>query len=170
MAGGRKAPRWRGRFLRALRRTGNVAAAARAAGVHKSSAYLRRKADAGFAAKWDAALAAGKAAAGTKGETAGGKKPLHRLRRSPSPGNPGEEMIVRNSKNGAQMVRAGAGRWCRRIEQAFLADYAQSGSIRRAARTGQRPPGAGFVSRNALLCARATLRERARPRFGGGCP
>lgn len=37
--------------MRALRRTGNVAAAALAAGVDKSSAYLRRKADAGFAAR-----------------------------------------------------------------------------------------------------------------------
>lgn len=176
MAGGRKAPRWRGAFLRGLRRSGNVAAAARAAGVHKSTAYLRRQADAGFAAQWDAAAAAGKAAvgaegkaaAGSKGKAAAAKRPRHRPPGGPPPrGERGEEWVLRDSKNGAQLVRAGPGRWSPAIEQAFLADYAQSGSIRRAARAAgvsatiihyrkRRYP--GFAAACAAAEARATER------------
>jgi hypothetical protein len=125
MAGGRKAPPWRGRFLRALRRSGNVAQAAEAAGVDRSSAYARRKAEPDFAAKWAAAAAAGK------------RENALRLRsgRSRSSGRTAQDdLIVRNSKNGAQLVRAGPGRWSRRVERAFLDHYAQSGCIRRAAR------------------------------------
>jgi hypothetical protein len=125
MAGGRKVPLWRGAFLRALRRTGNVTQAAVAAGVDKSGAYAWRNSEPDFAAKWAAAEEAGK----------------QRSALCPRPGRTGaranaaqEELIVRNSKNGAQLVRAGPGRWSRRIERAFLDQYAQSGCIRRAAR------------------------------------
>lgn len=56
---GRGAPRWVTPFLRSLERTGQVEAAARDAGIDKSTAYGRRRAHADFAEEWDAALARG---------------------------------------------------------------------------------------------------------------
>jgi hypothetical protein len=49
-------PDWAPAFLKALARVPNVAAAARAAGVTRMTAYNRRHADADFAAAWDDAL------------------------------------------------------------------------------------------------------------------
>ena len=48
--------RRRGRFLRALAATGNVSAAARAAGIARATAYAARGGDADFAVAWAAAL------------------------------------------------------------------------------------------------------------------
>jgi hypothetical protein len=148
MAGGRKVPLWRGRFLRALRRTGNVTQAALAAGVDRSSAYPRRKSEPDFAAKWAAAEAAGK----------------QRSALCPRPGQTTakghaaqEDLIVRNSKNGAQLVRPGPGRWSRKVEQAFLDHYAQSGCIKWAAR-------AAGVSANIIH-----YRKQRYPGFAADC-
>ncbi len=48
--------RRRARFLDHLRRCANVSAAARTAGMSRSSAYALRRADKVFAARWDEAL------------------------------------------------------------------------------------------------------------------
>ena len=50
--GGSPAPVWQAAFLAALRDSGNVRVACAAAQIGKSTAYDRRKADAGFAAEW----------------------------------------------------------------------------------------------------------------------
>ena len=55
-ARGKRAPRWTVAFLRALERTGEVEAAARDAGIDKSTAYSRRKAHSNFAEAWEDAL------------------------------------------------------------------------------------------------------------------
>ena len=51
-------PRKRGQFLNALRKTGNVTAAAEAAGLSRSQAYQLRRNDDGFRQDWDDALQA----------------------------------------------------------------------------------------------------------------
>jgi hypothetical protein len=125
MARKKSVPCWRGAFLRALRRTGNVTLSAERAGVDKSTVYLARKADAGFAGKWVGAL-----------ERARARGPLHPAasRRGPPP-RPGEELVVRKSKNaGVQLVKASVGRWSSAKEATFLAGLARSGCIRSAAR------------------------------------
>ena len=47
---------WQAAFLHALRQTGNVSAAARAAGTCRSRCYEARQRDRGFAAAWADAL------------------------------------------------------------------------------------------------------------------
>ena len=129
MARKKSAPPWRPAFLRALRRTGNVRAAARGAGVDHSTVYPARKADAGFAGKWAAALEKAKAGVKARG-------PLHHAasRRGPPP-RPGEELVLRVSKkHGAQLIKASAGRWSSAKEASFLAGLAHSGCVRAAAR------------------------------------
>jgi hypothetical protein len=56
MTRARKPPRWAIPFLRALERTGKARAAAEDAGVDHSTAYVRRKTHAEFAAAWEEAL------------------------------------------------------------------------------------------------------------------
>jgi hypothetical protein len=51
----RAGPAWIGRFLEAFRNRGNVRAACEAAGVSRSTPYLRAKRDPRFAADWAAA-------------------------------------------------------------------------------------------------------------------
>lgn len=48
-------PAWREPFLEALAATGNVTASARAVGLDRDAAYLRRKSDPEFAAAWASA-------------------------------------------------------------------------------------------------------------------
>ena len=148
MAKPRKAPLWRGRFLRALARTGTVAASAEMAGVDKSTVYLRRKWDRDFARRWERAKAKGKERAAWKGappphcvrSSAGSIVPPSRSRIAGgnpsrrSPGNPGEDLVLRKSKRGAQLIRAGEGRWSPELEDAFCAHYTRCGCIRWAAR------------------------------------
>lgn len=50
---------WGPKFLETLREGWPVGTAARIAGVHRSNAYRRRKADAEFAAAWDDAFESG---------------------------------------------------------------------------------------------------------------
>ena len=47
---------WEAKFLDALRVHANVSAAAKAAGITRIAAYLRRKKNATFSAKWDTAI------------------------------------------------------------------------------------------------------------------
>lgn len=129
---GRGAPVWVRAFLAGLGRTGNVGTAALLAGVDKSTAYLRRKADARFAARWETALAAGKAAAGQR------KRPPKRVP---------VELILRDGKQGPRFVRVAAGRWSAAVEARFLAMLARTGCVRWAA-------AAAGMSTNALYCRR----------------
>ena len=121
----RRGPRWRAAFLRALRRTGNVTAAAGAAGVDKSTAYLRRKGDAAFAAHWEAARAAGS----ERLRTGGYEGPGRGRRRKPRPG--GEE-ILRRGRDGNRLVKASAERWNRAVNDAFFACLGRTACIARA--------------------------------------
>jgi hypothetical protein len=52
-------PDWSDAFLATLADTANVSASARAAGIHRSTAYERRAADPAFAAQWDDAIEQG---------------------------------------------------------------------------------------------------------------
>jgi hypothetical protein len=110
---------WRGVFLRGLARTGNVGLAALKAGVDKQTAYYWRSAEAGFAAAWERAKAWGQArvaaGAGDPEEVAG-------------------PVAVRVSKReGAQVVRAGAGRMSERDKGAFLGHLRRTGTAAHAA-------------------------------------
>ncbi|HEX8533177.1 MAG TPA: hypothetical protein VF662_03340 [Allosphingosinicella sp.] len=122
------APLWRAPFLRALRRTGNARASAREAGVDHGTPYNHRLKDKRFAGQWERALAKRKSA------PVRAKGPLHQPTAGPPP-RPGEELVVRISKrSGAQLVKAGKGRWSAKAERAFLASLGETGCIRRAAR------------------------------------
>lgn len=119
----RKKTGWRAPFLRALRGSGNVRVAAREAGVDPGTAYDWRVKDAGFARRWEEAKA--KAAA---------RVPLHRRSGGPSPrGKLGEELVLRRTKRGEQMVRAAAGRWSAKVEAAFLEGLRETACVRSAA-------------------------------------
>jgi hypothetical protein len=74
-------------FLKVLRRTGNIRLAARSVGLKYGTVQHRRRVHPGFAAAVGAAIVYAQAALAKKQA----KGPLHRLRRSPSPGNPGED-------------------------------------------------------------------------------
>jgi hypothetical protein len=104
-------------FLRALRGTGNVRAAAAEAGMDAGTAYDQRIKDARFAARMGAARAKGKAAAG-------------KARRKGSRA----ELIPRKTKHGTQLVRPGPGRWNAKAEAAFRAEMRRTGCVRAAAR------------------------------------
>jgi hypothetical protein len=159
MARGRKPPLWVTPFLRALERSGQARAAAADAGIDWSTAYGRRRAHADFAADWAEALRRFRAAKGRarKAELA---ETVERIRKgrvrsplgrsafqAPSPGSPAasptspskgggaatEELAIRPSATGApKLVKASAGRWSRKREEAFLAELAASNNIRRA--------------------------------------
>jgi hypothetical protein len=112
-------PLWRAPFLRALKATGNVRASAREAGVDHGTPYNHRLKDKGFAGQWERALAKRK---GTPSPASGR-------------GSEGDDLVLRHSKrSGAQLVKAGEGRWSAKAERAFLASLGETGCIRRAAR------------------------------------
>jgi hypothetical protein len=144
MGKSKKAPSWRRAFLRALGRTGNVRLAAEAAGVDHSTAYNHRKGDARFAGAWAKVRekvkvkrappprftrsCSGADCSQQPAARPGDGRPEH------SPGNPGEDLIVRVSKkHGAQLVKVGKGRWGPKAEKAFLAELARTACTRRAA-------------------------------------
>jgi hypothetical protein len=127
-------------FLRALARTGNVRAAAAAAGMDVGTAYDRRIKDEGFAARFDAARAKGKAAA------AAGKARLKKAA--------GHELVLRRSKHGDKLVRASPDRWSAKVEATFLAELRRTGCVRWAA-------AACGLSRNALYYRRKTYPDFA---------
>lgn len=141
MGKSRKALKWRARFLRALAHTGNAALSALQAGIDKSTAYNHRKADPAFAARWGAAAAEGKAAA------AAGKR-----RR---PGRVKVELVMRNTKRGAQQVRAARGRWRQQVEDDFFAALERTACVRWAA-------AAAGLSSNALYYRRRHYPDFAR--------
>jgi hypothetical protein len=147
MAGTRKSPLWRQAFLRALKRTGNVRAAAFEAGVDPGTAYDHRAKDAGFRAAWAGALKAFGAAERKKALTP---------TLSPNGRGGKEELVLRRGKDGDRLVRAAPGRWSRRLEESFLDGLEQSGCVRTAA-------AAAGISTNALYRRRDRYPEfRAR--------
>src|SRR5438105_4781179 len=98
----RKIPRWTTAFLRALERTGEAQAAAKDAGVDKSTAYARRRAHAEFAQAWAEALRAhhARAEAEEHAEIARVKKDPSTISKNGSPprGKPGEEVTAANGQ------------------------------------------------------------------------
>jgi len=115
VAGRKKAPMWRQAFLRALKRTGNVRASAFEAGVDPGTAYDHRAKDPAFRAHWAEARAAFRAMK-AKAKAAG------------------EELVLRRTRHGDKLVRAGPGRWSARIEESFLDGLELTGCVRTAAR------------------------------------
>lgn len=130
---------WRKVFLRALARTGNVRAAAAEAGINTETAYNHRARDPAFATAWAGAAAKGKAVAAKD-----------KARRVKGAG----ELVLRRTKHGDQLVRAGAGRWNRRAEDVFFAALERTACVRHAAAA------CGF-STNALYARRAAYPEFA---------
>ena len=120
MAGKRKEPAWRARFLRGLARYANVRLAAQAAGVDAGTAYNHRKKDAGFAARWDAAKARGPEDCWTPG--------MRRRRRPREP-----DLTLRRTASGEQMIRASDERWNPDADAAFFATLKATACIARAA-------------------------------------
>lgn len=158
-ARGRGAPRWTIAFLRALERTGSPEAAARDAGIDRTTAYARRKAHADFAEAWAEALRRRKDAGEAevkervgfwerlKGKVtpkilgvpaSSAANPLSRL--SPdqvrgesdlSPRGRGE--LMASTSLGGKMVRAGPGRWTAAAEKRFFNELVATNNVSRAA-------------------------------------
>lgn len=117
MAKARKEAAWKAAFIEALARSGSVTAAAGAAGVDRTTAYLARGVDEGFAGRWRAALAEG------RGRLAAGEVPT--LAR---------DEIVRTSRHGRPCVmRVGPGRWSAEKEALFLAVLEETANLKAAA-------------------------------------
>lgn len=133
-------PQWVPGFLASLARTGNARLAATEAGIDHTTAYQRRLKRPEFAEAWARALderGSQPAAAGCPPDSRFG------------------ELVERVSANrGAQVVRAGVGRWSKRGEEAFLAELAASANVQRACAA------AGF-STQALYKRRLTDRHFA---------
>jgi hypothetical protein len=162
---------WRGRFLAALARCGNVRMSAQAAGVDHSTAYLARRRDRRFAESWAAAL----------GEAQG------RLAGDEAPSLAGAE-VVRRSRHGRPCIaQVGPDRWSADKEAHFLAALEEGANVRRAARAAristtalytrrQREPAfaeaweaavrSGYLDVEALLIenAKAVLSDAPKPR------
>lgn len=156
----RKPPRWTIAFLRALERTGAVEAAARDAGIDKSTAYARRKAHGDFAEAWEAALARreGVVVAEVKERTGFWERVKKGLLPAPSPGSAAaessregrgaaKEELLATSALGGKVVRAGPGRWNQAAEKLFFDELAASANVRRAC-------AAAGVSTNAVYARR----------------
>lgn len=131
MAKRKTAGQWR-TLLRWLARTGNARLAARHAGMVVDTAYDRRNRDDAFALKWAAAV-----------EEARQRGPSRRK------GRADQDLVVRASKRGDQLVAAAPGRWSARKEAIFLAELRRTGNLRRSAE-------ACGLSKNALDYRRNT--------------
>jgi hypothetical protein len=133
MAGKGKRGSWRKKFLSALARTANARLSAERAGVDHSTAYQLRERDPGFAAAWVRARAWGRARVKAEGRPVhAGGRPRDAGRGAPADAR---ELIVRRSKReGAQIVRAGEGRWSPAAEEDFFAWLVAGFGVRHAAR------------------------------------
>lgn len=131
MAKRKTAGQWR-TFLRWLARTDNARLAARHAGMAVDTAYDRRIRDDAFALKWAAAVAQAR-------------------RRGPSrrTGRGDQDLVLRASKRGDQLVAVSPGRWSARKEAIFLAELRRTGNVRRAARACRLSTNALYYRRNA---------------------
>jgi hypothetical protein len=118
----KKSAPWRGVFLRALARTGNVRVSAGEAGVDPGTAYDHRIKDPAFGAKWAEALEEAKSGASGEADSV------------PESDGAGNELVPRRSKrHGVQMVKAASGRWSARIERDFLAALGLTACVRTSA-------------------------------------
>ena len=129
-----QAGKWRKRFLSAMARTANAGLSAQMAGVDRTTAFALRQRDPVFAGAWIRARDWGRARVKAQG------RPVHACGR-PRAGRVGEaptdprELIVRLSKReGAQIVRAGEGRWSPAVEADFFAWLAAGFGVNHAAR------------------------------------
>lgn len=140
--GRRKPPRWVAPFLAALERTGEVEAAARDAGIDKSSAYCRRRAHGDFAQGWESALAGFRAARARAEE-----EELRRIAAEPCAVQPSRDRPA--ERPGEECPRNG--RWSPAAERRFFAALSDQANVKKAARA------AGF-STSALYQRRAKNR------------
>jgi hypothetical protein len=132
--------------LRALARTGDVRASAEDAGIDHSTAYVRRRAHAAFAAEWEGALKAHaeRAEEERAGELAAlPQAPPPHCVRSPSPSERGEDWVG----GGSQLKRAGHDRWSERREELFFAELAATANVKRAAKAAGVSPNAVYQRR-----------------------
>ncbi len=128
------AGKWRKRFLSAMARTANAELSAQMAGVDRTTAFGLRQRDPGFARDWARARDWGRARVEAEG------RPVHACGR-PRAARAGEapqdsrSLVVRHSKReGAQIVRAGEGRWTAEAETEFFAWLAAGFGVNHAAR------------------------------------
>jgi len=120
-------PAWRAPFLRALKATGNVRIAAVEAGVDRGTCYNHRRRDKRFAERWERALETTRIGA-KNGASRGPARTGVFL-------TGGEDLVLRPSKRcGAQMVKAGKGRWSARAERDFFTALEGTANVRRAAK------------------------------------
>lgn len=133
-------------FLKALRRTGNVRAAAREVGLQYGTVQHRRKAHPAFALKWDVAVAHAHArlaaTGGRKGPEARGGGVEGALR------TVGGEPTVVRLKNGQLQVRAAhPGKLTKSCEQAFLLALSATANVALSARAAGAAQAAFFRRR-----------------------
>ncbi len=113
-------PAWEGPFLAALAGTGNIAAAARTAGVNHNTAHKRKQRNATFAFAVERALEgfrADRAARRLAAEAAGDLQPRH-------------------CADGVKLARAGAGRINAAAERRFLEALVGGANVLRACKAG----------------------------------
>ena len=118
------APAWADVFIAELEATGNVSAAARAAGVTPGAAYNRRTRIPGFAARWEWAL-----------DTASRSGPVQAVplpHRAPVKAGGGMIVAARGC-GGAKLVRSSRKKWTDKAEGGFLGELAASANVARAA-------------------------------------
>ena len=128
--GGRR--HWRVRFLAGLARCANARLAAQMAGVDHSTAYLLRLRDPGFAAAWLRARDWGRARVEAEGRAVhSGGRP--RGGRMAEPADPRPLVVRRSANAGAQLVRAGEGRWNPAAEEKYFDFLGAGHGIRRSA-------------------------------------
>ena len=114
-----KAPEWADVFIAELEATGNVSAAARAAGVTPGAAYNRRTRIPGFAARWEWAL-----------DTASRSGPVQA---QPLPHRREGMIVAARGCGGAKLVRSSRKTWTEKAEEGFLGELAASANVARAA-------------------------------------
>lgn len=156
----RKAPRWVTPFLRALERAREVEAAARDAGIDKTSAYNRRRAHPDFAEAWQEALRIHADLAAEEvqervehWEGLKGQVPLA----ADAPAVRENDGLLASTALGGKMVKAGAGRWNKGVEQRFFDELAATANVKRACAAAE-------VSTNAVY-ARRTKRPDFRAKW-----
>ena len=129
-----RAGRWRKRFLSALARTANAKLAAEIAGVDRSTPYELRKRDPVFAAAWPRARAWGRARVKAEGRPVFANGRPRPARAGEAPPDPRALILRHRTGGGAELVRAGEGRWTPEAEEVFFAWLGAGWGVRRAAK------------------------------------